>query len=136
MKNCDTLNYVSPRSIVLPEKLNSQYFGFTTVFTKSPPLVLSKVQTNPFNALQSYLRSILISSAHLCLGLSSRSTPFSFLHQNPLCIYVLPHEFHWPFHLTLLDFITLVIFREDCISFDTMHSTWIARAKCSTTGQC
>lgn len=69
------------------------------------------------------LKSISIPPSHVRICLSSRSIHFRFPRQNPLCTSILPHACHWPFHLTLLDFITLVIFGEDFRPFDIMiHS--------------
>jgi hypothetical protein len=51
---------------------------FIAVFTKSPPLVPMPKQINPFHTTQSYKRSILIVSTHICLGLPSRLFPSGF----------------------------------------------------------
>lgn len=66
------------------------------------------------------LRSILIPPSHVSLRLSSRSIPFRFPRQNPLCISILPYAYHWTFSITLLDFIILVICSKGCRPFDIM----------------
>ena len=51
-------------------------------------------------------------------GSSEWSSPsFRFPHQNPLCIYRLPHTATLPAHLSLLDLITWIIFYEE-------HRAW------------
>jgi len=113
-KLCNSTQHCVPWKTKFPE------FCIHYPVLNSPPPVLSTSQTNAFYVLQYYLRSILIPSSHVRICLSSCSIPFRFPRQNPPCISILPHACHRPFHLTLLDFITLVIFGEDCRPFDIM----------------
>jgi hypothetical protein len=62
---------------------------------KSPPLFPILSHINPIHTIPSYLRSILILSTHLRLGLPSGLFPFGFP-TNILCIPILPHSWYMP----------------------------------------
>jgi hypothetical protein len=58
----------------------------------SPPPVPIPSQIDPIPTIPSYLRSILILSTHLRLGLPSGLLSFWLSHQYPICIPPLPHS--------------------------------------------
>jgi hypothetical protein len=75
-------------------------------FHKSPPLVPNLSQVNQAHIIPSYLRSILILSTHLCLGLLA-FPPISYMHSSST-----PFMLHALHHLILLDFIILIMLCE------------------------
>jgi hypothetical protein len=60
---------------------------------KSPPLVPILSQIDPVHIIASYLRSILILSTHVRLGLPSGFFPY---HQYPIRTHLLPHSCYMP----------------------------------------
>jgi hypothetical protein len=78
---------------------------------KRPPLVPTLSQINPVHTTPSYLRSILILSSHLRLGLPSDLFPSGF---PTICIHPVPKHATCPAHLILLDLIILIIPGEEC----------------------
>jgi hypothetical protein len=77
---------------------------------KSLPLIpLRRIQSAPLNIS---LRSILILSSHLCLGLWSGHIPSGFLIKTLHAFLTSPMHATCPFHLTVLELITLVILGE------------------------
>jgi hypothetical protein len=61
---------------------------------KSPLLVPIQSQTNPFHTISSYLRSILILSYHIYLGIPS--SYFWLSYHNPACIPLRPRACYMP----------------------------------------
>jgi hypothetical protein len=59
------------------------------------------------------LRAILMLISHLCVGLPNGLFPSGFPSKIPVWIPLLPHSCYMPAHLTLVDFI-LIILGEEC----------------------
>jgi hypothetical protein len=81
---------------------------------KSPPLVPILIQINPVHTNTSYLRSILISSTHLRLGLQVVSLLLAF---TPICIPLLPNSCYipFPYHPPWLD---RAVYHVKCVPSD------------------
>jgi hypothetical protein len=62
----------------------------------------------------SYLRSILILSSHLCLGLSSDVFPFGFSTKTVYPFIIVAMRATYSANLILHGFINLIIFGEEC----------------------
>ena len=80
---------------------------------KCPPPVPVLSQINPVHASISHSqRSFLILSFHLHLGLPSSLFSVRFPHQNPVYTSPLPNTCYMPRNLSLLHFITRIVFGE------------------------
>jgi hypothetical protein len=87
---------------------------------KSPPLVPILSQNNSVHTTQSYLRSTLILSTHLCLGLPSVSfllafPPVSYMHSSPI-------RATCPAQLILIHLIILIILGEEYNLWAFIHA--------------
>jgi hypothetical protein len=78
----------------------------------SPPLVPILNQINPFHTSSTYLRSILILSTHLCLGLPSGLFLSGFLIPQGFLFCHIRAACHA--HLMLLDLIIVILLGEEC----------------------
>ena len=76
---------------------------------QNSPLVSIPSQIIPVESVSTQLRSTLILSSHLCLGLSSCLHQIS-PQKNPVCTYTLPHSATCPAPLILLNLINRIIF--------------------------
>jgi hypothetical protein len=86
---------------------------------KSPPLVPILSQINPIHTILSYLRSILILSTHLCLGLFPSGFPNNILYAFPFSY----NRATCPPLLILLDLNILIILLKDYKLWSTpLHS--------------
>jgi hypothetical protein len=87
-------------------------FDVSCIVYESPSLVLILRQLGPIHTLSfHFLRSVLILSSHLCLGLPQQSVFYRIFHQNPIWTHF--HGCQLLVHLIILDFITLIIFCEN-----------------------
>ena len=80
----------------------------TLKFPESPSLVLilrhmGPIHTHSFH----FLRSVLILTSHLCLGLPQQSVSFTVFHQNSIWTHF--QGCPLPAHLIIRDFISLII---------------------------
>jgi hypothetical protein len=80
---------------------------------KSPTLVPILSHINPIHTSPFYLRSILILSTHLCLGLRSVLFPSGFPTNTLHACHFLPIYVTWPANLILFNLIFLIIFGEE-----------------------
>jgi hypothetical protein len=80
---------------------------------KSPPLVPILSQIDPIHTIPSYLRSILILSTHLRLGLPSNLFPSGFRTDILYVLFFSHIRATCPAHLILLDLIILIILGEE-----------------------
>jgi hypothetical protein len=80
---------------------------------KNPQLVLILSQINPVHITISYLRSILILSTRLRLGLASVSFLLAFFAKILYAILLSPIHDTCPAHLILLDLIILIMFGKE-----------------------
>jgi hypothetical protein len=97
MNNCMEQSPSETASCALAQEFHNILWNLKVHYRvhKSPPLVLILSQINPVRTTTSSLRSVLILSTHLRVGLLSGL--FWLFHQNPTCTPLSPHSCYMPF---------------------------------------